>query len=211
MKAIKKILSIVGLSVLCTAPILNTLNVSASYVDYSHKYDTYSIYCDVPANSGVMWTNLVFDYKYMDIESYIGDFGGDVFDSTGSERPDGECSFAACYRADGVVTAPGNLFRTNFYTQNGFTARNISTTSFDGNRVVMKKNPVTYEIVLVGDANGDKDVDIADAAAIFQYLGNTSAYPLENLRAADTNFDGIVTSEDAYLIQQLEAGVINGF
>lgn len=44
-----------------------------------------------------------------------------------------------------------------------------------------------------------------------KYVGNPSTYKISNLRAADVNFDGIVDSKDAELIQIYDAGVIDCF
>ena len=63
MKTIKRILSVISTVTVCAVPILSTPIVNAASSD---QYDTYAIYCDVPANSGVMWANLEFVYK--DIE-----------------------------------------------------------------------------------------------------------------------------------------------
>lgn len=213
MKTIKKILSVISVATVCTVPILSTSVANASSLD---RYDTYAIYCDVPANSGVMWANLEFVYKDMEeIKSHVGNFGGTVSDTSGARRPNGEQSFAACFRANGALSDPGNLFTTKLITEHGNEIekiiKEICTTSFDAQRKLITNNPVTYDMVLVGDANGNNVVTIADATAILQYVGNPSIYKISDLRAADVNFDGIVDSKDAELIQMYDAGVIDCF
>lgn len=209
MKTIKKILSVISAATICTVPILSSSVVNAAP---SGQYDTYAIYCDVPANSGVMWANLEFVYKDMEeIKSHVGDFGGTVSDASGARRPNGEQSFAACFRANGALSAPGNLFTTKLITENGYTVKDIYTTSFDAKRNLITNNPVTFDVVLVGDANGNGVVTVADATAIRQYVGNPSTYGISNLRAADVNFDGVVDLKDAELIQMYDARVIDCF
>lgn len=213
MKKIKRILSIISAATLCAVPIFSTSVVNAASSD---QYDTYAIYCDVPANSGVMWANLEFVYKDMEeIKSHVGTFGGTVSDTSGARRQNGEHSFAACFRANGALSAPGNLFTTKLITEHGNEIekiiKEICTTSFDAQRKLITNNQVTYNMVLVGDANGNDVVTIADATAILQYVGNPSTYKISNLRAADVNFDGIVDSKDAELIQMYDAGVIDCF
>ena len=59
-----------------------------------------------------------------------------------------------------------------------------------------------------GDANFDGEVNMADVASIIQYIGNKDAYSLtdQGIANADTNDDGQVTGEDAYIIQRVLAG-----
>lgn len=59
-----------------------------------------------------------------------------------------------------------------------------------------------------GDANLDGIVDIADATAIIQHIGNEGRYGLPNdaMKVADTNADGAITGADALIIQHIEAG-----
>ena len=49
---------------------------------------------------------------------------------------------------------------------------------------------------------------MADVASIIQYIGNKDAYSLtdQGIANADTNDDGQVTGEDAYIIQRVLAG-----
>lgn len=212
MKTIKKILSVISVAAVCTVPILSSSVVNA---ESSVQYDTYAIYCDVPANSGVMWANLELEcYDVKEIESHVGNLGGQVSDSI-IERPDGKQFFSACFRANGALSAQGNLFTTKLITEHGKNIKNIITrswtTSFDAQRKLITDNKVDYVIVLVGDANKDNEVTVADAAAILQYVGNPTTYKIDNLRAADVNFDGVVDSKDAVLIQKYTAGIIECF
>lgn len=209
MKAIKKFLSLISAAAVCTGSLLSSTIVNAAS---SGQYDTYAIYCDVPANSGVMYANLGFVYKDIEeIKSYVGNCGGTIMDANGAKRPEGEQSFAACFCADRVLVNPGNLFATKLVTENEYILKDIRTTSFDAKNNLITNNPVTFEIVLVGDVDGDDTVTISDATAILQYVGNPSKYKIDNLRAADVNFDGTVDSKDAEMIQKYDAKVIDCF
>ncbi|MBR2955493.1 MAG: RICIN domain-containing protein [Ruminococcus sp.] len=68
--------------------------------------------------------------------------------------------------------------------------------------------PPVQNNVILGDANCDGLVSIADAAAIFQYLGNQDKYNLsaEGKINADVTGDGI-TVDDALFIQKYDAGI----
>lgn len=68
--------------------------------------------------------------------------------------------------------------------------------------------PPMYGNVLLGDANCDGKVTIADAAAIFQYLGNRDKYSLSE--QGEINADvtgGGITAADAIFIQKYDAGM----
>lgn len=67
------------------------------------------------------------------------------------------------------------------------------------------------EVTLIGDANEDGFVDLADATSIIQHIGNPGRYALseQGLANADCNSDNKVTGADAIAIQKLEAGMID--
>ncbi|MDE6519539.1 MAG: glycoside hydrolase [Ruminococcus sp.] len=80
---------------------------------------------------------------------------------------------------------------------------NTTTTTTGGSTVAVK---------LLGDANNDGEVNIADATAIIQHLGNQDKYGLseQGLANADCcNVGDGVTGLDALAIQKLEAKMID--
>lgn len=68
----------------------------------------------------------------------------------------------------------------------------------------------TVSVILIGDANNDGAVDLADATAIIQHIGNEERYGLsaQGFANADCTDDGKVTGADALAIQKLEAKMI---
>lgn len=64
---------------------------------------------------------------------------------------------------------------------------------------------------LKGDANCDGEVNIADATAIIQHLGNRDKYGLSEQGLINADVDGVegVTGSDALQLQKLEAGMID--
>lgn len=68
----------------------------------------------------------------------------------------------------------------------------------------------TVSVTLMGDTNGDGAVDLADAVAIIQHIGNEAKYGLsaQGFANADCTADGKVTGADAMAIQKLEAKII---
>lgn len=63
--------------------------------------------------------------------------------------------------------------------------------------------------VMLGDANEDGFVNVADATAIIQHIGNQDEYGLteQGLINADITCDGAVTGMDAIFIQEVVAGM----
>lgn len=68
----------------------------------------------------------------------------------------------------------------------------------------------TVAVTLMGDANEDGFVDLADATAIIQHIGNEDKYALsaQGLANAECTGDGKVKGSDALAIQKLEAKMI---
>jgi hypothetical protein len=67
---------------------------------------------------------------------------------------------------------------------------------------------LTIENYIKGDVNGDRDVDIADAVCIVNYVVGKPT-PAFNAAAADANGDGDVDIADAVRIVNLVVGKIN--
>ena len=69
----------------------------------------------------------------------------------------------------------------------------------------------TRAYVVLGDVNGDGNINTRDAKLIMQYeLGLVDETAL-NLQAADVNGDGSINTRDAKLIMQYELGIITQF
>ena len=209
----KKILSAVSAVVLCALPAMNSVAVNAA--NSSGKLNTYVIYCDVEANSGVMWADLEFRFtgnvEYDKVET--GNFGGNITGGSGS-RLDGTNYFSASFRALGAIVAPGNMFRATIWTTDTLKyTTELRTAAFDANRKYMGLNCFTATSVLVGDVNNDGHITDADATAVLQALGNPKDYGLSEYgqRAADVNFDGVVDKKDVDLIHDYECGAIDYF
>lgn len=213
MKTIKKILSAVSAMTLCIGSLVNGVTANAAN---NEKWNTYMIYCTVGANSGVKHANLVFAYnaEVDSIEAEVGDFGGEITQMS-NNRVDGTVSYCASFLADGPIIAPGTLFTVKTWSKEDFKSKysEMRTSAFDSSFKFIGDDIITATTVLVGDANGDGRVEVADATLILQHLGNPTEYKLTNsgAYAADVDFDGVITKNDAKLIQQYDAGVIGYF
>lgn len=214
MKKIRKILSAVSATVLCTASFSGITSNAAG----NEKLNTYALYCDVESGSGVMWADVYFNYNSIDMDDMevkTGAFGGDVTHST-LERTN-DTIYSASFRAGGAIMAPGILFSSKFWTTDTINMELVEDTirksAFDANRKFISNNIVDASFVLMGDANEDGEVDLADETAVIQHLGNPEKYGLSKERyyAADVNFDGVVNNTDLELIRDYNNGVINWF
>lgn len=65
--------------------------------------------------------------------------------------------------------------------------------------------------IVIGDANEDGTIDLADATSIIQHIGNEDKYGLsaQGIANSDTNGDGKITGADARIIQRIEAKQIS--
>lgn len=98
----------------------------------------------------------------------------------------------------------------DLYVYSGETKPPVTTTTGSGEKPPVTTTTVSgeeVEVTLVGDANCDGTVDLADATAIIQHIGNEARYALseQGFANADCTDDGKVTGADAMAIQKLEA------
>lgn len=111
-----------------------------------------------------------------------------------------EDTSVATVSENGTVTAKGTGSTVIYAVYNGNVAS--CTIKVDSNN---------NDNVVYGDSNGDGNINMADATAIVQHIGNKDAYGLsENgLVNADTNGDGQVTGVDSIIIQRIVAKEIS--
>ena len=67
----------------------------------------------------------------------------------------------------------------------------------------------TY-VKMLGDADLSGTISVSDIVTVLQYAANKDKYPLDSraLTNSDVNGDGVVDSKDAFIIQQVDAGVV---
>lgn len=89
----------------------------------------------------------------------------------------------------------------------------ITVTTVDGGFTAECTVTVTSSAssVLVGDANGDGDVDFVDAITVLKHDAGVSYLTGDRLTAADTNNDGDVDFVDAIQILKFDSGLISSF
>ncbi|MBP3242518.1 MAG: right-handed parallel beta-helix repeat-containing protein [Ruminococcus sp.] len=64
--------------------------------------------------------------------------------------------------------------------------------------------------IVYGDADNSGAVSVSDVVQVLQFAANNSKYPLDAdaLKRCDVNLDNVVDANDAFLIQQADAGLI---
>ncbi len=209
MKKFKKILSAVSAALLCALPMANGIVSNAA--DEAESLNTYKLYFDVSKNSGISSASFVMDYHNIQIqESTIGNLGGSI-DEGKIKTPD-YYEYGVVYISSKILMNPGTLFTSKVTTNYDFDSCivNIRTDAFDNASKVMSVNPITIDVVLMGDVNGDGIVDIRDVVLVNKYIGNKQSVSI-NLRAADVNEDGVITEDDSMMMQQYLAAVIKHF
>lgn len=199
---IKRLIAAVSSAVLCAVPMMNSLPASAATF-----LNTYRVYFDVPANSNVYRVSFNIDFNDMTVLSRsIGNLGG-VIHTGQVETP--ECiQYGGFYQTDGgALVSGGTLFTVKLIGEsNGII--DMSATAQDVSLNNLPDGTATYQTVLVGDANGDGTVNIADSSAIRYHISNGGTICS---RAADTNGDGVITTADADRIEQRLAQIISYF
>lgn len=191
--------------------------VPSSSAVVSGKYNTYKYVFDVTKTNTYIVecyasTKEPYDSNYTEFyRSGNGNIGGTVSVDNTRLSPSSRMTYMN-YSKSSPLLESGYLGYIAFKTtSNPPTVEMTSIVDDRGNE--LKMSYVTVTPILMGDANQDGRVEIADATLILQSLTGNSAYQLtkQGKLAADVNFDGKVTAADAHLIQELDAGVRDGF
>lgn len=102
--------------------------------------------------------------------------------------------------SNGKVTAKsiGTAVITATTADGGYTASCTVTVKADSSTVI-------------GDANGDGEIDFTDAIVILKHDAGLSALTGDKLTSADANGDGEIDFVDAILILKYDSGLISSF
>ncbi|MDO4864509.1 MAG: CotH kinase family protein, partial [Ruminococcus sp.] len=143
---------------------------------------------------------------------------GSTTSETISFKADGDVTVRAVYDGEAVVTTASTSAATTTTTTTATTSAATTERTRPTQTTVKPADPTTTSSAeaqekLLGDANLDKKVSVADAVAILQHLGNRDKYGLteQGLVNADVDGEPGVTAKDALLIQQLDAKQIDKF
>lgn len=213
MKKFKKVLVSLTAAAISAASLCIVPSASA---EVSGKYKTYSYYFEAKPNTyiGICKANTTYDTS--NVEYYRncnGNLGGKFsVSNTGSGTTK---KVSVEYRNSSPTNESGYLGYVTFKTTSELSSSFFKITSLvndRGNNLIVDES-IEIIPILMGDVNLDGRVEIADATLILQSLTNNVYYELseKGKLAADVNFDGVVNRADAEIIQQLDAGMINGF
>lgn len=216
MRNLKKIIAAVSAGVLCALPMMNGIAANAVRPG---QYDTYMVFCDIEANSGVQYCNMIVVHNGEDeAQAMHGNLGNGDINTYITKRVDGKVSYATMYDAKGALTTTGTVFKVKVVTEPKNPGEKVPVevdepSAFNVNYTFLGNDVAKAYTVMIGDVDGNDIVNINDAILIKQHLANANKYPLDKraLRAADVNYDGIVNDADALLIQKYEAGSISNF
>ncbi|MCI6653504.1 MAG: dockerin type I domain-containing protein, partial [Ruminococcus sp.] len=99
---------------------------------------------------------------------------------------------------------------TDGYTVSGYDAKTLGkqtvTVTYRGVTATFEVNVIP--ILIIGDVNGDGQVNIRDASQIQKYILGVVEFDDEQLAVADTNGDGEINIRDATQIQKFLLGLI---
>lgn len=200
----------------CAVPMFSTISANAE----SEQFNTYRVYYDA-AKTGIAEFNIEVRYN-TDIkvgQSKTTSLCQDgTFVSVGSQ----DTGIYLTYYKGSSIMQTGTLatekmivpvssdINDNLYRYISFDGSYANDSS--GNK--MAPAALRIEAVLVGDANDDGSIDISDAITIIQYVNNPTGYPMNDenrRRAADVDGDGVITTNDADLIQRFLVQLISHF
>lgn len=117
-------------------------------------------------------------------------------DISGNVKYDSSDSSVAVVDENGVITSVGEGF---------------AVITADAGAIVSYLRIRVVKVGLIGDANCDGKLTIADSTAILQHLGNEDKYGLSDEGKINGDVDGVpgITSNDALSIQKFDAKIIN--
>ena len=184
-------------------------------IKYDKKANTYYVEVSfgdfVVANSGKKYQFLLGfyygdtwnpknDWSYQELPIFDVD---DAFFGNGNEaRVENICIYD-----DGVLvggTEPdGSVPATTAAAEK---QENVTTTT---TTAATTKADSANKAKLRGDADCNETISVSDIVLTLQYASNKTKYPLkeEGFANADCNEDGVVDAKDAFIIQQIDAGV----
>lgn len=209
MRKMKRILTAITTAAVSAVSLCNMFTVSAA-----NTYDTYRLYFDVNANSGVQKYAMTMGFNYLLTYSGMtpGTLGTNIHGGGGGSAEGGR-NCGNTYENTGDLTAGGILFTMNFYTKQTSFWDYVShfTGTATNSAGVVLTNRVNVSTILIGDVNQDGNVNSKDTTLLKNYLSGTANLTGDALRAADTNGDYIVNSEDKTILVQYLANDIEHF
>ncbi len=180
--------------------------------------DTVSVPITIKNNPGITGLSLVVGYdmnnlKLTDTEN------GDVFankEFSKDIRNDGSCKFT--WESNEVTTKDGTIVTLTFIAGENSGEYDISVTIDEAIAPDEEEQPfatvngvLKNEELLLGDVNGDGEVDFADGIRILKHDVGLIDLTGDALVTGDVNGDGEVDFADAILVLKFDVGLISSF
>ena len=202
---VKKTITAVLAAAITTMSFSNMMTASAA-----NSSNTYRIYYNVNANSGVssMSANLNYDYSKVEVKRlYKGTLGGSAgFSQTVSGKMDVSYSNSSNVNTAGtliVVTFSADSSVTNLMSYVTSTVKSVKNTAGTS----LSTTKVSTATVLVGDVDQDGTVQANDMLILKKYLLGTETITGNALKAADADGDFDVDNDDLELLKNYLLGI----
>ncbi len=199
----------------CAIQMFSTISANAA----NEQFNTYRVYYDA-AKTGIAEFNieLRYDTNIKVLRSEATSLCQGTFMSGGNQD---KGIYFTNYKGEPIMQT-GTLATEDMFVPvnseiNDDFYRYISfdgSYSKDSSGKQMTSASLKIEAVLVGDSNGDGKIDMSDAVLIQQYITNPAQYPIDDenrRRAADVDGDGVITTNDADMIQRFKLELISHF
>ena len=90
------------------------------------------------------------------------------------------------------------------------TTDTTATTKSTETTTTTTEEPSQYTLYALGDVDGSGSISVSDVVNVLQFAANAQKYDLDSKQqaAADVNADKVIDAKDAFIIQQVDAGLI---
>lgn len=222
-KSMKKIAAVLSAAVMCALPMAGSFGTTATAA--SSRTKTYRTYIDFNKKNSAQANFRVLDLEFFTYNPFKmqsitrGNVGGYIsaVHGSGSQygalhhrewKTGGQPSNGTVLKALTDVSATSTykfedntIFRVKAKKNDGTILSSLNVTE-NSHSLEHISGCLSIETVLVGDANGDGDVDISDAVMVAQYVDSNMKDLDINLRAADADGNGVVNHTDQVTIQE---------
>lgn len=213
MKKLKKIVAAMTTAAISAVSLCSMFTVSAN-----SGRETFRIYVDVPANSGVskVLLNLRYTPSVTDVCRFYKGTMDNRWRMTVVMDSGIYCGINVVAGTDQDLTSPGTLGVITMIapssTRDLFDLVDIniqSISNYTGSELPTSR--IRISNIMVGDVNSDGKVDSSDATLLNNYLNGNVILSGNALRAADTTGDFGISDDDLTHLNNYLNGTVNNF
>lgn len=211
MKKIKKFLAVLTTVTISAVSLCNMVTVNAVI----EGRETFRIYMDLPANSGVYMAkfNLLFNPSVTDVcrsrSGNVGSWGWDMLIENNKYK-----GLKVNFKSpNGDLTTPGIMGSLTMFGPSDvydlFDVVDIELVTLQNSaKVNLPISRVRFSNVMVGDVNRDGKVNTEDSKLLTKYLNGEITLSANALRASDTTGDFSVTKDDLTYLNDYLNGTV---